>query len=164
MRSTGEVMGIDRSFQIAFAKSQLGSGTRVPRKGTVFVSVRDTDKTRITEVVGLLQQAGFKVMATSGTQRFLSDHQVPAEKINKVLEGRPHIVDAITNGDIQLVFNTTEGPQALADSRSLRRAALLHKVPYYTTLSGAVAAAQGIRAYLGGDLEVRTLQSYFSDN
>jgi carbamoyl-phosphate synthase large subunit len=87
---------------------------------------------------------------------------VPTEKVNKVLEGRPHIVDAIMNGDIQLVFNTTEGPQALADSRSLRRAALLHKVPYYTTLSGAVAAAQGIRAYLGGDLEVRTLQSYFS--
>jgi len=104
------------------------------------------------------------VMATSGTQRFLSDNGVPAEKVNKVLEGRPHIVDAITNGDIQLVFNTTEGPQALADSRSLRRAALLHKVPYYTTLSGAVAAAKGIRAYLGGDLEVRTLQSYFSEN
>src|ERR1700691_1341257 len=164
MRSTGEVMGIDRSFEIAFAKSQLGGGTRVPRKGTVFVSVRESDKTRIVDAVRLLSSVGFKVMATSGTQRFLSDHGVPAEKVNKVLEGRPHIVDAITNGDIQLVFNTTEGPQALADSRSLRRAALLHKVPYYTTLSGAVAAAQGIRAYLGGDLEVRTLQSYFSEN
>ena len=92
------------------------------------------------------------------------DQGVTAEKVNKVLEGRPHIVDAITNGDVQLVFNTTEGPQALADSRSLRRAALLHKVPYYTTLSGAVAAAKGIRAYLGGDLEVRTLQSYFSES
>jgi carbamoyl-phosphate synthase large subunit len=163
MRSTGEVMGIDRSFEIAFAKSQLGGGTRVPRKGTVFVSVRDIDKTRIAEAVRLLWAAGFKVMATSGTQRFLADFGVPTEKVNKVLEGRPHIVDAIMNGDIQLVFNTTEGPQALADSRSLRRAALLHKVPYYTTLSGAVAAAQGIRAYLGGDLEVRTLQSYFSE-
>src|SRR5665811_636619 len=162
MRSTGEVMGIDRSFEVAFAKSQLGGGTRVPRKGTVFVSVRDIDKVRITEAVRLLSAVGFKVMATSGTQRFLTDAGVPTEKVNKVLEGRPHIVDAITNGDIQLVFNTTEGPQALADSRSLRRAALLHKVPYYTTLSGAVAAAQGIRAYLGGDLEVRTLQSYFS--
>ena len=85
---------------------------------------------------------------------------MPTERINKFLEGRPHIVDAITNGEVQLVFNTTEGPQALADSRSLRRAALLHKVPYYTTLSGAVAAAQGIKAYLEGDLEVRTLQSY----
>jgi len=164
MRSTGEVMGIDRSFEIAFAKSQLGGGTRVPRKGTVFVSVREIDKPRVASAVQLLHALGFKVMATSGTQRFLTDHGVPTEKVNKVLEGRPHIVDAITNGDIQLVFNTTEGPQALADSRSLRRAALLHKVPYYTTLSGAVAAAQGIRAYLGGDLEVRTLQSYFSEN
>src|SRR6266576_1202697 len=162
MRSTGEVMGIDRSFEIAFAKSQLGGGTRVPRKGTGFVSVREIDKTRIKDAVRLLFSLGFKVMATSGTQRFLTDSGVPTEKVNKVLEGRPHIVDAITNGDIHLVFNTTEGPQALADSRSLRRAALLHKVPYYTTLSGAVAAAQGIRAYLGGDLEVRTLQSYFS--
>ncbi|MCE3257582.1 MAG: carbamoyl-phosphate synthase large subunit, partial [Nitrobacter vulgaris] len=161
MKSTGEVMGIDRSFEIAFAKSQLGSGTHLPRKGTVFVSVRENDKMRILAAVKLLASLGFRVMATSGTQRYLTDSGVPAEKINKVLEGRPHIVDAITNGEVQLVFNTTDGPQALADSRSLRRAALLHKVPYYTTLSGAVAAAQGIRAYLGGDLEVRTLQSYF---
>lgn len=163
MRSTGEVMGIDRSFEIAFAKSQLGGGTRVPQKGSVFVSVRDEDKTRILGAVRDLAAAGFKIIATSGTQRYLVDNQVPAEKINKVLEGRPHIVDAITNGEIQLVFNTTDGAQALADSRSLRRAALLHKVPYYTTLSGAVAAAQGIKAYLGGDLEVRTLQSYFAN-
>ncbi|HWW47433.1 MAG TPA: carbamoyl phosphate synthase large subunit, partial [Xanthobacteraceae bacterium] len=162
MRSTGEVIGLDRSFEVAFAKSQIGGGTRVPRKGTVFVSVREDDKTRILDAVRLLASEGFKIIATSGTQRFLADNGVPAEKINKVLEGRPHIVDAITNGEVQLVFNTTEGPQALADSRSLRRAALLHKVPYYTTLSGAVAAAQGIRAYRGGDLEVRTLQSYFT--
>lgn len=161
MKSTGEVMGLDKSFAIAFAKSQLGGGTRVPRKGTVFVSVRDEDKLRILDAVKLLASSGFKVIATSGTLRFLVDNSIPAEKINKVLEGRPHIVDAITNGEVQVVFNTTEGPQALADSRSLRRAALLHKVPYYTTLSGAVAAAQGINAYLGGDLEVRTLQSYF---
>jgi carbamoyl-phosphate synthase large subunit len=164
MRSTGEVMGIDRSFEIAFAKSQLGGGTRVPRKGTVFVSVREGDKVRILDAVKLLHSLGFKVIATSGTQRYLSDHGIPTEKVNKVLEGRPHIVDAIMNGEVQLVFNTTEGPQALADSRSLRRAALLHKVPYYTTLSGAVAAAKGIRAYLDGDLEVRTLQSYFSES
>ena len=98
-----------------------------------------------------------------GTAARLREAGIEVTLVNKVLEGRPHIVDAITNGDIQLVFNTTEGPQALADSRSLRRAALLHKVPYYTTLSGAVAAAQGIRAYLDGDLEVRTLQSYFSE-
>ncbi|MFY9733832.1 MAG: carbamoyl-phosphate synthase large subunit [Rhodoplanes sp.] len=162
MRSTGEVMGIDSSFEIAFAKSQIGGGARLPRAGTVFVSVRDVDKSRILEAVKLLAQLGFKVIATSGTQRFLEAHGVPAQKVNKVLEGRPHIVDAIKNGGVQLVFNTTEGVQALADSGSLRRAALLHKVPYYTTLSGAVAAALGIKAYLGGDLEVRALQSYFA--
>src|SRR3569623_746490 len=147
MKSTGEVMGIDRSFPIAFAKRQLGGGTRVPHTGTVFISVRENDKERILEHAFFLTKLGFMVMATSGTQRYLADHGVPAEKINKVLEGRPHIVDAITNGEVQLVFNTTEGPQALADSRSLRRAALLHKVPYYTTLSGAVAATQGIRLF-----------------
>jgi carbamoyl-phosphate synthase large subunit len=162
MRSTGEVMGLDRSFAIAFAKSQLGAGSRIPRAGTIFVSVRDSDKPRILDAVRLLGQLGFKIIATSGTQRYLSEHGVAAQKINKVLEGRPHIVDAIKNGEVQLVFNTTEGATALADSGSLRRAALLHKVPYYTTLSGAVAAAQGIKAYLGGDLEVRALQSYFA--
>jgi carbamoyl-phosphate synthase large subunit len=161
MKSTGEVMGIDKSFAIAFAKSQIGGGSRLPREGTVFVSVRDADKPRILAAVRVLHDLHFKVIATSGTQRFLAEHDIPAAKINKQLEGRPHIVDAIKNGQVQLVFNTTEGAQALADSRALRRAALLHKVPYYTTLSGAVAAAQGIKAYLGGDLEVRTLQSYF---
>ena len=162
MRSTGEVMGLDHDYAIAFAKSQLGGGTILPRKGTVFVSVKDTDKTRILPSLKLLAELGFKLIATSGTLRYLKEEGVPAEKINKVLEGRPHIVDAITNGQVQLVFNTTEGAQALADSRSLRRAALLHKVPYYTTLSGAVAAAQGIKAYLAGDLEVRALQDYFA--
>jgi carbamoyl-phosphate synthase large subunit len=161
MKSTGEVMGIDRNFDIAFAKSQLGSGAGLPREGTVFVSVREDDKPRIIESVRLLRSLGFKIIATSGTQRFLAEQGVEATKINKVLEGRPHIEDAIKNGQVQLVFNTTEGAKALDDSKSLRRAALLHKVPYYTTLSGAVAAAQGIKAYLGGDLEVRALQSYF---
>ena len=161
MKSTGEVMGLDRDFNIAFAKSQLGGGTRVPKSGTVFVSVKDADKPRILDAVRLLVGLGFKVLATSGTQRFLAEQGVAGDKINKVAEGRPHIVDAIKNGEVQLVFNTTEGATALADSRSLRRAALLHKVPYYTTLSGAVAAAQGIRAYLGGDLEVCALQNYF---
>ena len=163
MRSTGEVMGWDRSFPRAFLKAQLGAGTALPVTGTLFVSVKDQDKSAMVKPVKRLVELGFKVLATSGTARFLTDQGIPTERVNKVLEGRPHIVDAITNGDVQLVFNTTEGPQALADSRSLRRAALLHKVPYYTTLSGAVAAAQGIRAYLGGDLEVRTLQSYFSE-
>jgi carbamoyl-phosphate synthase large subunit len=162
MRSTGEVIGLDRSFPIAFAKSQLGGGTKVPRKGTVFVSVRDIDKPRVVETTRLLASLGFKIRATGGTARFLENAGVEAQRVNKVSEGRPHVVDFIKNGDIQLVLNTTEGAQALADSRSLRRAALLHKVPYYTTLAGAIAAAQGIRAYLTGDLEVRALQDYFS--
>jgi carbamoyl-phosphate synthase large subunit len=161
MKSTGEVMGIARDYNVAFVKSQLGGGSRLPKTGTVFVSVKDADKVRILEATRLLAGLGFKILATSGTQRYLAEQGVAAVKINKVAEGRPHIVDAIKNGEVQLVFNTTEGATALADSRSLRRAALLHKVPYYTTLSGAVAAAQGIKAYLGGDLEVRALQSYF---
>ena len=161
MKSTGEVMGLDKNFEIAFAKSQIGGGSRLPKAGTVFVSVRDVDKPRIVQALRVLTGLGFKVIATSGTQRYLNEQGLPAAKINKVAEGRPHIVDAIKNGDVQLVFNTTEGATALADSRSLRSAALLHKVPYYTTLSGAVAAAQGIKAFLGGDLEVRALQSYF---
>jgi carbamoyl-phosphate synthase large subunit len=161
MKSTGEVMGLDMSFDIAFAKSQIGGGTMLPRTGTVFVSMRDDDKPRILEAIRLLEKLGFKVIATGGTQRYLSQNGVRAEKVNKVLEGRPHIVDRIKNGGVQLVYNTTDGVTALADSQSLRRAALLHKVPYYTTLSGAVAAAQGIRANLAGDLQVRALQSYF---
>jgi carbamoyl-phosphate synthase large subunit len=161
MKSTGEVMGLDRSFDVAFAKSQIGGGTNLPRKGTVFVSMRDSDKPRILETVKLLEKLGFKVIATGGTQRYLSQQGVATEKVNKVLEGRPHIVDAIKNGGVQLVFNTTDGVAALTDSKSLRRAALLHKVPYYTTLAGAVAAAQGIKAHLEGDLQVRALQSYF---
>jgi carbamoyl-phosphate synthase large subunit len=162
MRSTGEVMGLARDFPVAFAKSQIGSGTRVPTGGTVFISVRDGDKPRILPAAKLLSSLGFRIIATSGTQRFLADNGVDCAKINKVLEGRPHIVDAITNGGVQLVINTTEGAQALSDSRSLRRAALQYRVPYYTTVAGAVAAAWGIEAWGSGELEVRPLQSYFT--
>ncbi len=161
MRSTGEVIGLDYDFDIAFAKSQLGGGTKVPTGGTVFVSVRDDDKERVVPTMRLLSDLGFKVVATGGTAKYLQSHGIPAQRINKVSEGRPHVVDAIRNGGVQLVFNTTLGSQALSDSRSLRRAALLHKVPYYTTLAGAIAAARGIRAYKGGDLQVRALQDYF---
>ena len=119
MKSTGEVMGIDSNFAIAFAKSQIGGGSRLPRAGTVFVSVKDSDKPRVLEAVRLLVELGFRIIATSGTQRYLAENGVPASKINKVLEGRPHIVDAIKNGEVQLVFNTTEGAAALADSRPL---------------------------------------------
>jgi carbamoyl-phosphate synthase large subunit len=162
MKSTGEVMGLDLDYAMAFAKSQLGAGNRVPTGGTVFVSVRDDDKPRILDSMRALVRTGFRLIATSGTQRYLEEQGVACAKVNKVLEGRPHIVDAIKNGEVQLVFNTTEGNQALGDSRSLRRAALLQKVPYYTTLAGAIAATEAIVAYAAGELEVRPLQSYFA--
>ena len=162
MRSTGEVIGLDRSFDIAFAKSQLGAGTAVPTRGTVFVSVKDSDKARVLDTIRVLAGLGFRIQATGGTLRSLREAGIEATKVNKVSEGRPHVVDAIKNGGIQLVVNTTEGARALSDSRDLRRAALLHKVPYYTTLAGAIAAARGIGGYVGGELEVRALQDYFA--
>jgi carbamoyl-phosphate synthase large subunit len=155
-------MGLDHTFALAFAKSQLAAGGVVPIGGTLFVSVRDSDKPRIVEPARRLKNLGFRIIATGGTQRFLAEQNIECVKINKVLEGRPHIVDAISNGEVQLVFNTTEGAQALADSRSLRRAALLHKVPYYTTIAEAAAVSLGIAAYRAGSLEVRPLQSYFA--
>lgn len=161
MRSTGEVIGLDTDFALAFAKSQLGAGVDLPREGTVFVSVRDSDKDRVLTAVRLLTEIGFKVMATSGTARFLAENGIEAIKVNKVQEGRPHIEDAIRNRQVSLVINTTDGNKAISDSKSLRRAALMQKVPYYTTMAGALAAAQAIRALKQGQLEVRPLQSYF---
>jgi carbamoyl-phosphate synthase large subunit len=161
MRSTGEVMGLDRDFTLAFAKSQLGASVELPRDGCVFVSVRDDDKKRVLPAVKTLAAAGFRVMATGGTAKFLNEHGIEAQKINKVLEGRPHVEDAIRNRQVQLVFNTTDGAKAMSDSKSLRRAALMQKVPYYTTMAGAAAAAQAIAALKAGNLEVRPLQSYF---
>ena len=162
MRSTGEVMGIDRSFEVAFAKSQLGAGSRPPTSGAVFVSVRDVDKEKIVEPLRKLQALGFRILATSGTQRYLTAHGLKAEKVNKVSEGRPHAADAVRNGAVQLMFNTTEGATSLANSKPLRRAALLQKTPYYTTISGAIAAADGIRAVAAGELEVKALQDYLA--
>jgi carbamoyl-phosphate synthase large subunit len=162
MRSTGEVMGIDLNFEMAFAKSQLGAGAHVPRSGTVFVSLRDADKPGVVASIRSLHELGFKIMATTGTQRYLIAQGLPAVKVNKVSEGRPHAADAVRNGSVQLVFNTTEGATSLGDSKPLRRAALLQKTPYYTTLSGAIAAVEGIKAYSAGDLEVRALQDYFA--
>ncbi|PSJ60490.1 carbamoyl-phosphate synthase large subunit [Kumtagia ephedrae] len=161
MKSTGEVMGLDRDFAMAFAKSQLGANIDLPRSGTLFVSVRDEDKAGILPAVKRLAGLGFKVLATSGTARFLVENGVEAQKINKVLEGRPHIEDAIRNRQVQIVFNTTDGQKAVSDSKSLRRATLMQKVPYYTTLSGMAAVAEAIAALKAGSLEVRPLQSYF---
>jgi carbamoyl-phosphate synthase large subunit len=161
MRSTGEVMGLDRDYALAFAKAQLGAGVDLPRAGTLFVSVRDDDKKGILGPVKRLAGLGFKVLATGGTQRFLAENGIEAEKINKVLEGRPHIEDAIRNRQVQFVFNTTDGQKAVSDSKSLRRATLMQKVPYYTTLSGMEAVAEAIAALKAGSLEVRPLQEYF---
>ncbi|WP_152046015.1 carbamoyl-phosphate synthase large subunit [Aureimonas psammosilenae] len=161
MRSTGEVMGLDHNYAVAFAKSQLGASVELPMAGTVFVSVKEGDKDRVIAPVRRLAELGFRIIATGGTQRHLQENGIAAEKINKVLEGRPHIEDAIRNRQVQLVLNTTEGAKALSDSRSLRRAALINKVPYYTTVAGMVAAAEAIAALKAGGLEVRSLQSYF---
>ncbi|CDP50141.1 Carbamoyl-phosphate synthase large chain [Devosia sp. DBB001] len=162
MKSTGEVIGLDTDYAIAFAKSQLGAGSKVPKEGTVFVSVRDADKEAIVEPMRHLENAGFKILATGGTQRYLVENGIAAEKINKVLEGRPHIVDSMKNGGIQLVINTTDGAKSVSDSRDIRRTALLSKIPYYTTIPGAIAAVEGIIAYREGNLQVRPLQDYFA--
>ncbi|PYE86536.1 carbamoyl-phosphate synthase large subunit [Phyllobacterium leguminum] len=161
MRSTGEVMGLDYDYALAFAKAQLGAGVDLPRDGTLFVSVRDEDKAGILPAVKRLAGIGFKVLATGGTQRFLAENGVEATKINKVLEGRPHIEDAIRNRQVHIVFNTTDSAKAVSDSKSIRRATLMQKVPYYTTLAGAEAVAEAIAALKAGSLEVRPLQDYF---
>jgi carbamoyl-phosphate synthase large subunit len=161
MKSTGEVMGLDTDFGRAFAKSQLGSGTDLPLSGCVFVSVRDSDKAPLVEPCRQLAAWGFALVATSGTARKLSEAGVPVKAVNKVQEGRPDIVDEMRSGRIQLVFNTSEGAQAIADSFSLRRTALTNNIPYYTTVAGARAAVQAIGALREGCLEVAPLQSYF---
>jgi carbamoyl-phosphate synthase large subunit len=160
MKSTGEVMGLDTDFGRAFAKSQLGSGTELPLAGCVFVSVRDSDKEALVEPCRQLAAWGFELVATRGTARKLSEKGLPVGSVNKVQEGRPDIVDDMRSGRIQLVFNTTEGAQAIADSFSLRRTALTHNIPYYTTVAGARAAVQAIGALREGCLEVAPLQSY----
>ncbi len=160
MRSTGEVMGIDRDFAIAFGKSQLGAGQTLPMSGGVFVSLKDADKERIVPTIIDLVAMGYRVVATRGTKRHLEGHGIKCEVINKVLEGRPHIVDLMKNGEIAMVFNTTDGAQALADSKDIRRTALLSHIPYYTTLAGAIAVTKAIKAMKAKTLNVAPLQRY----
>ncbi|MDT9012073.1 carbamoyl-phosphate synthase large subunit [Novosphingobium sp. APW14] len=162
MKSTGEVMGIDRNFATAFAKAQLGAGMVLPQGGVVFVSVKDTDKPVILPAVQQLVSLGFTIIATGGTQRYLAEAGVPVEAVNKVAEGRPHIVDRIIDGEVALIFNTTEGWQSLKDSQSIRGSALTGKVPYFTTAAASVAAAEAIAALRGAKLEVRSLQDYYA--
>jgi carbamoyl-phosphate synthase large subunit len=162
MKSTGEVMGIDSDFNIAFAKSQLGGGVILPDNGTVFVSVKDTDKQHIVPAAAKMVELGFRLIATGGTAIHLEAQGLPVERVNKVAQGRPHIVDRIVDGDVQIVFNTTEGWQSLKDSQAIREAALKNKVPYFTTAPASLATANAIEALRGHKLEVKSLQSYYS--
>ena len=160
MRSTGEVMGIDRDFPLAFAKAQAAAGNALPLSGTAFLSVKDTDKPRAVALGRRLSALGFKLLATGGTQAALAQAAVPAELVRKVAEGRPHIVDRIADGEVSLVFNTTIGRQAMLDSYSIRRETLMHGIPYCVTMEAARAAVEAIEALKAKPFEVRTLQEY----
>jgi carbamoyl-phosphate synthase large subunit len=161
MKSTGEVMGLDASFERAFAKSQLGAGVRLPAGGTAFISVKDGDKQAAVALARRLIDMGFALTATRGTAAAIREAGVEVTIVNKVLEGRPHCVDAIKSGAFQLVINTTSGGRSVSDSFDIRRSALTHNVPHYTTLAGARAAVHAIAALKAGTLEVAPLQSYF---
>ncbi|MCB2050489.1 MAG: carbamoyl-phosphate synthase large subunit, partial [Novosphingobium sp.] len=162
MKSTGEVMGIDADFPRAYFKSQLGAGSKLPKEGVLFVSVKDSDKPQILDAVKQMIANGFKVVATGGTQKYLADAGLEVDLVNKVAEGRPHIVDKIIDGDVAIIFNTTEGWQSLKDSQSIRASALEGKVPYFTTAAASLAVARAIGAVSASDLEVRSLQDYYS--
>jgi carbamoyl-phosphate synthase large subunit len=162
MKSTGEVMGIAETFPLAFAKAMLGAGTALPTAGTVFISVKDADKPHIFHAARQLRELGFTLVATGGTAIYLIEQGVEVERINKVTQGRPHIVDRIKDGGIALIFNTTEGWQSHKDSASIRASAVAGKVPYFTTAAASVAAAHAIEALQAHALEVRPLQAYYS--
>jgi len=160
MRSTGEVMGLDTDYPMAYAKAVLGAGTTLPTDGNVFISVKDSDKDGVLQAARTFVDLGFKLMATGGTQRFFEENGLECKRINKVLEGRPHIEDAIHNGQVQLVINTTEGAKAMSDSRSLRQAALKTRTAHTTTLTAAIAMSQSMEALSKREMEVRSLQEY----
>jgi carbamoyl-phosphate synthase large subunit len=162
MKSTGEVMGIDADFDTAFAKSLLGAGVMVPQGGTLFVSVKNSDKDQIVSAVEQMIALGFSAIATGGTCDHLQARGLKVERVNKVAQGRPHIVDRIVDDEVQIIFNTTEGWQSLKDSQSIRATALNRKVPYFTTVAASLAVARAIGAARGRSLEVRSLQSYYS--
>jgi carbamoyl-phosphate synthase large subunit len=153
-------MGIDRSFELAFAKSQLAAGQKLPMSGTVFISVRDEDKMIMLKTALLLYDLGFGIVATKGTAAFLSNHGISVEPVKKVREGRPHIVDIIKNGEIDLVINTTSNKREISESYSIRATALTFDIPYTTTIAGAWATAVAIRSMIDGKMDVRTLQEY----
>lgn len=161
MKSTGEVMGIDRSFALAFAKSQLAANTILPLKGTIFISVKDNDKMLILPIAKNLKELGFNIVATRGTAEVLKSSNIEVKIVNKVQEGRPHIVDLIKNGDISLLINTTFGKKSIKDSYSIRRSAITYNIPYYTTIEGADAAYKAIVALIHGDISVTPIQNLY---
>ncbi|MEM9161126.1 MAG: carbamoyl phosphate synthase large subunit, partial [Verrucomicrobiota bacterium] len=160
MRSTGEVMGLDTDFGRAFAKAQIGAGQSIPTSGTVFISVSDRDKAAAVEIALDLAALDFRIVSTEGTQQYLRSHGIEAEKLLKLHEGRPHVIDAIKNGDMQLIINTPSGGEAQADGRKIRRTALLYKIPLVTTLAGAKATTAAIKSLRSGQLAVKSLQEY----
>jgi carbamoyl-phosphate synthase large subunit len=163
MRSTGEVMGIDTDFGRAFAKAQLAAGQDLPLEGTVFISVSDRDKQAVIPVAQEFVQLGFRLLATAGTQKVLAEHGIPVEKVLKLHEGRPHVIDAIKNRQIQLIVNTPSGGEAQQDAQKIRRTALAYKIPLVTTLAGARATAAAIRALQSGSLGVKSLQEFHAE-
>jgi len=164
MKSTGEVMGIDVTFGLAYAKAQLASGTRLPRKGKVFISVRDEDKEQVAPIAKKLQGLGFQIVATRGTAAYFQSHGIPVDIVKKVQEGSPNIAEAIKNGEIAMVINTPRDAHSHADSFHLRRNAVDYQVPYFTTIAGADAAAEGIELLKDREFDVRSLQEYLAPN
>jgi carbamoyl-phosphate synthase large subunit len=160
MKSTGEVMGIGSTFGLAFAKSQLAAGQELPLKGTVFISVKNADRSAVVKPAKIFHELGFRIVATEGTSLFLAGEGIPNEIVKKVREGRPNIVDMIKNREIALVINTTNNKKAISESFPIRRAALVLGVPYTTTIAGAKATAMAIKALVEGRIDVKTIQEY----
>ncbi len=160
MKSTGEVMGIDRNFGLAYAKAQMAAGYSLPLSGTVFVSVHDKDKPAVVPIARAFHEMGFSLIATAGTRKFLTDHGVPARKVHKLSEGRPHVLDYIKNAQVQLVVNTSFGKKTFSDAYRIRRATIFYNLPYATTIAGAGAMAQAVAELRKGDWDVRAIQDY----
>ena len=161
MKSTGEVMGIENNFPNAFLKSQIAAGNKLPKKGSIFISVRDKDKENIILLSQILERLNFKIYATKGTAEFLRKFALNVFEVKKVNEGNPHIVDLIENNKINLIINTTSGEKSIADSLSIRRSAIRNKIPYFTTISAAKIAITGINIISKTDLKVRSLQEFY---
>ena len=162
MKSTGEVMGIDEDFGLAFLKAQMGAGMRLPTSGKVFISVKESDKPRAVKLANRLQTLGFEIFATGGTQQYFGENGVQSTRIYKVAEGRPHICDMIVNGEVDLVFNTVGGEMSIKDSFSLRNDTLMNKIPYYTTINGFEATVRALESQAKQDFDVIAVQQYFN--